>query len=113
MAGGVFGSGGRRPLPTITTKTKKTPSSKTTFSDLIKNIGPLTPERWIDIICCSLIGIFLIVTACTWRRFMDFIFYNLLFPIIYVGGKIVAIIIVVAVIIGFISFSIRRRRRYW
>ena len=42
-------------------------------------LSELSPERWVDIICLTLIGIFLIVVACTWATFSETLFANILF----------------------------------
>lgn len=73
----------------------------------------ITPERWVDIICGSVIGIFLIAVLCTWSSFSELLFQNILFPVIYVGSKILALISVVGAGIGALCLKFRRRRRYW
>ena len=76
-------------------------------------LSDLSPERWVDIICLSLIGLFLIVVACIWSAFSEFLFTHLLFPIIYVGSKIVGLIATIGTGIGLIFAKFRRRRYWW
>ena len=75
-------------------------------------LSELSPERWVDIICLTLIGIFLIVVACTWATFSETLFANILFPVIYIGSRIVALVAAIGTGIGLL-FARFRRRRYW
>lgn len=72
----------------------------------------ITLERWVDIICISIITVFLIVVICTWSSFSEAMFENILFPIIYVGSKIVAVVTAIGAGIGILCAKFRRRR-YW
>lgn len=81
------------------------------FTDFIRSISP---ENWIDIVCCSLILIFLIVVICTWSSFSAALFQNVLFPIIYIGSRIVAFVGIAIAAIGALALTIRRKlRRFW
>lgn len=73
----------------------------------------ITPERWVDIICASFIIVFLIVVICTWSSFSDALFENILFPVIYIGSKIVAIVTAIGTGIGILCAKFRRRRYWW
>lgn len=73
----------------------------------------ITPERWVDIVCVSLIAVFLIVVIFTWSSFSEAMFKNILFPVIYTGSKIVAIVAVVGAGIGILCAKFRRRRYWW
>lgn len=72
----------------------------------------ISPERWVDIICISFIAVFLIVVICTWSSFSEALFENILFPVIYIGSKIVALITAIGAGIG-VLYAKFRRRRYW
>lgn len=73
----------------------------------------IRPERWVDIICGSLIVAFLIAVLCTWSAFSRVLFENLLFPIIYIGSKIVTYGTMAAVCIGGFFGKIKRRFHWW
>lgn len=72
----------------------------------------ISPERWVDIVCGTIIGIFLISVLFTWSDFSDALFEKLLFPVVYVGSKIVTYTTVAAACIGSV-FGKFRRRRFW
>ena len=76
-------------------------------------LSELEAERWVDIICLSLIGIFLIVVACTWQSFSYALFTHVLFPVIYVGSRIVAAVAAIGTGIGLLCVRFRRRRYWW
>lgn len=76
------------------------------------NFSSISTERWVDIICGSFIGLFLIVVICIWPSFSSSLFEYILFPIIYIGSKIVAFITAIGMVIGII-YAKFRRRRYW
>lgn len=75
-------------------------------------LSELEPERWVDIICISLISVFLIVVACTWPTFSEALFTHILFPVIYIGSRIVAAVTALGAGIGLLCARFRRRR-YW
>ncbi len=75
-------------------------------------IGELSPERIVDIVCLSVIGLFLLIVACTWTEFSNALFENVLFPIIYVGSRIVAGITAIGTGIGLLCARFGRRRRW-
>lgn len=116
MADGTFGSNENRRIitdPKNRQERRECGTSGGSFlSDLRYRAGNLTPERWVDIVFGLLFLVSGIAIACNWKGFSDGLFYNILFPIIYVGGKILLIVVVIAIIIGSISFRYRRRR-YW
>lgn len=76
-------------------------------------IGNLTAERWVDIICLSLISIFLISVFLNWNAFLDALFTNILFPIIFVGAKILSIVAGIGAFLGLIHAKFRRPRRWF
>lgn len=86
--------------------------NSTFFADLRYRMGALAPERWVGIVFGVLFLVCGIVIACNWKAFSDTLFYDILFPIIYVGGKILLVVIVIAIIVGMITYRFRRRR-YW
>lgn len=78
------------------------------LGDALSNISG---ERWVDIICLSIIGVFLLVVAINWQAFSSALFHNFLFPIIVFGAKALAAIAVVMIIVAVISGWFRRR--FW
>ena len=116
MADGSFGSNENRRITT-------NPASRVEYRERRRRIGmalsdlryrtsALSPKRWVDILFGLLFFICGITIACNWRAFSDALFYNVLFPVIYVGGKILLVVIVIAIIIVSVSLRVRRRR-YW
>ncbi len=77
------------------------------------NFRLISPERWVDIVCCSLLAVFLITVICVWPSFSEALFENILFPIVYVGSKIVALITAVGAGIAALFARLRRRRYWW
>lgn len=93
-------------------KIKKKQRSINTYSfgDKLKSISP---EHWVDIVCCSIIGTVLIVVLCNWNSVMNGLF-SLMFPIIIVLSKIIIAILGVLGIGGVATARIRHHRRwYW
>ena len=111
MANGSFGSNNNRNLPNIPSFDNDGTDRRMQLRNLREHMRTLSPERWVDIVCGSILVVLGVVIACTWTGFMDGLFFNVLFPVIYVGGKILAIVVVIAVILWLIS--LRFRRRYW
>ncbi|MCH5314745.1 MAG: hypothetical protein J1E81_02435 [Eubacterium sp.] len=72
----------------------------------------LSAENWVDIVCCTIIAVVLIVVFCNWESVMSTLFTSFLFPIIKVLSKIIAVAAVVLCIGGVIGAKIRRRRRW-
>ena len=91
---------------------KKTRREGYSLSDFLSEI---TPETWVDIVCCTFIAVFLIVIACNWAKFSEWLFLSILFPIIDIGAKIVLFVAIVAIIVVAILlwFRSRTRRRWW
>lgn len=112
MANGVFGSNAGRQAADTLSYQDESPRSEDRLRNFRERAGALSPERWVDVICGSLFLVFAVVLACTWSGFMDGLFYNVLFPVIFVGSKILAVVAIVAVAVGLISFKFRRRRYY-
>ncbi len=73
----------------------------------------ISSERWIDIICSSFIAVFLVVVICLWSSFSETLFENILFPVIYVGSKIIAFVTAIGAGIGILCAKFRRRRYWW
>lgn len=102
---GTFGSGNNR---------NTTPSSNSSrgFTRNSSIFSELSPERIVDIVCLSVIGLFLLVVACNWTSFSDALFESVLFPIINIGSKIVAAIAAIGAGIGALCARFGRRRRW-
>lgn len=109
---GFFGSENFRENNVNDTRRSNTTEKGRLHKINLGRIAELSPERWVDIICLSLIGIFIVAVACNWSAFSEALFTHILFPIIYVGAKIVAVITVIGAVFGVIC-SRFRRRRYW
>ena len=77
------------------------------------DFNSISPERWVDIICISFIVLFLIIVICSWPAFSAVLFAKVLFPIINVGSKIVALVTAIGTGIGILYAKIRRRRYWW
>lgn len=73
----------------------------------------ISAERWVDIICISLISIFMITVFANWNAFLDSLFFSVLFPIISAGGKILLFLGIIAAVIGCVYARIRRPRRWY
>ena len=68
--------------------------------------GRLTPERIVDIICCALIGGWLVSVLFNWQSVMDGLFFGILFPIIAAGTRIMIWIAVIGAIVLFVSIKL-------
>lgn len=116
MADGTFGSNENRRINTEPDNIREHREYRSGGSTFLSNsryrVAVITPEHWVDIVFCSLFLIFGIIIACTWSSFMDGLFFNVLFPVICVGGKILAIVLIIVIVVGLISLRFRRRR-YW
>lgn len=116
MADGSFGSNKNRQINTELKRTgdgRAYQSGKGSFlSSFRYRVTAITPEHWVDIVFCSLFFFAGITIAWKWSSFMDFLFFNLLFPLICVGGKTFAIVFIIILALGILS-SRFRRRRYW
>lgn len=116
MAIGSFGSNENRNIhPNIPNRLSVDCNGariRSTLRNIRERAGMLSPKRWVDIVCCSILAVVGTLIACSWASFMDGLFYGVLFPVICVGGKIVTGIIVIAIIFAIISFRFRRRR-FW
>ena len=75
--------------------------------------GELDAERWVDIICISIISVFLISVFLNWNAFLDSFFVNVLFPIISVGAKLLGAVVGIGAVVGVIYAKLRRPRRWY
>ena len=110
--GGSFGSNENR--GTRVSKKTENEKEKRVYRDsnsVVDFFERISPENWVDIICCTLIVIFLIVVACNWQEFSEWLFKSILFPIIDIGAKVVAFVTTIAAVIGAIVLKFRRKRR--
>lgn len=74
----------------------------------------LSPENWVDIVCCTIIGGIFIAVFCNWEFVMNTLFMSFLFPIIKVFAKILGVAAGVFCVGGVIIARLHRRRRwYW
>lgn len=81
------------------------------ISERIRN---LSPENWVDIVCCTIIGGILIAVFCNWEFVMNTLFMSFLFPIIKVLAKILGVATGVLCVGGVLSArACRHRRWYW
>lgn len=116
MANGSFGSNKDRIIVTEP-ESKRNRQQRATgrwafLSDIRDRLSFISAQRWVDIIFGLIFLVSGIAIACNWSEFSDALFYNLLFPVIYIGSRLLFIIIVIAIIAGIVSFRFRRRR-YW
>lgn len=82
--------------------------------NVAEKIRQLSPENWIDIVCCTIIGSILIAVFCNWEFVMHALFMSFLFPIIKVLAKILGIAAGVLGVGSYIAARLQRRRRwYW
>lgn len=82
--------------------------------NLIEKIRNLSPENWVDIVCCTIISGILIAVFCNWEFVMNTLFMSFLFPIIKVLAKILGVAAGVLCVGGVISArAYRHRRWYW
>ncbi len=111
---GSFGSNENRGKQSAKKTKIKNECDNINKNPIVDFLRSISPENWIDIVCCSFLIFFVIVVICNWTTISEALFQHILFPIIYVGSKIVAFVGVVVTIIGGIILSIRsRRRRRW
>lgn len=81
------------------------------FAEKIRN---LSPENWVDIVCCTIIGGILIAVFCNWELIISTLFMSFLFPIIKIFAKILGVVAGVLCVGGVITARLYRRRRwYW
>ncbi len=108
---GVFGSNNNR-NNADRNNTARNRNDLTDFTMIRRNISELSPERIVDIVCLSVIGLFLLIVVCTWPSFSSALFEFVLFPIINIGSKIVAAIAAIGTGIGILCARFGRRRRW-
>ncbi len=82
--------------------------------NITEKLRNLSPENWVDIVCCTIIGAILIAVFCNWELVMSTFFMSILFPVIKVLAKILGIVAGVLCAGGLVTARIGRRRRwYW
>ena len=108
---GTFGSNNNR-NNADRNNTARNRNNSPDFSRNRDNVSELSPERMVDIVCLSVIGIFLLAVICTWPEFSNALFESVLFPIINIGAKIVAAIAAIGTGIGVLCARFGRRRRW-
>lgn len=108
---GTFGSDSNREN-TGSNNTRGRRNSSPAYMRNNGGISELSPERIVDIVCLSVIGLFLLIVACTWTEFSNALFEFVLFPIINIGSKIVAGIAAIGTGIGLLCARFGRRRRW-
>ncbi len=92
----------------------QTPNSNRRNFNLFEKIKCLSPENWVDIVCCTIIGSILIATFCNWEFVMNTLFMSFLFPIIKIFAKILGVVAGVLCVGGVISARLHRYKRwYW
>ena len=100
----------------------ETPNSEETSKKRIKNrssggfferLRYLPPERWIDIVSCLTILAGLIAVFCCWDTVIAFLFYKIMFPLLKILSKIVAVAAGLLCLGGVASARLRRRRWYY
>lgn len=108
---GRFGSGQVRNVnPTRRNPQKRRWSLK---NIQMPRFGELDAERWVDIICISIISVFLISVFLNWNAFLDSFFVNVLFPIISVGAKLLGAVVGIGAVVGVIYAKLRHPRRWY
>lgn len=118
LSGGSFGSnsnrgGGVSHKPSRVKKGIKEERVHRNKGSAMDFLQRISPENWVDIICCTLILIFVIVVACNWQVFSDWLFHTILFPVISIGSKLLALVASIAAAVGAIGLWFRRKRRRW
>lgn len=108
---GAFGSNNNRDI-IRTPNTTRNHNSPHGFARNRCNVSGLNPERIVDIVCLTVIGLFLLIVICTWSGFSSALFEFVLFPIINIGSKIVATVAAIGTGIGILCARLSRRR-YW
>lgn len=96
-----------------TSRHKKAGGKSSNGSNIGNAISSISPERWVDIVCLSIICFFLLFVAITWESFSAALFYNLLFPLIVVGAKLVAGVAAIGALCLVVASRFRRRRWWW
>lgn len=83
-------------------------------SSFAEKLRHLSPENWVDIVCCTIIGGILIAVFCNWELVMNTLFMSLLFPIIKIFAKILGVATGVLCVGSVITARLHGRRRwYW
>ena len=108
---GRFGSGQVRNINPTGSNTQKRRWSLKNIQ--MPRLGELDAERWVDIICISIISVFLISVFLNWNAFLDSFFVNVLFPIISVGAKLLGVVVGIGAVVGVIYAKLRRPRRWY
>ncbi len=78
----------------------------------LQRLKMLSPERWVDIVCCSLFVTIVFAVVVNWTGFMDGLFFNVLLPVISVGGKLLVVVGIIAIVVFLIKLRFHRRR-FW
>ena len=78
----------------------------------IPKLGNISGERLVDIICISLISVFLLSVFINWNAFLDALYFSVLFPIVFVGAKLLGIIAGLGAVGGYIYARFHRPRRW-
>ena len=108
---GHFGSGQVR---NFNPDRRRTPDRSRSVKNIrLPKFSELTVERWVDIICISIILIFLVSVFLNWNYFLDSFFINVLFPIISVGAKLLGAIVGIGAVVGVIYAKLRRPKRWY
>ncbi len=70
----------------------------------------MNKELWIDIICCSILFVGIVLAVCFWSKLSDALFYHFLYPIISVGIKVIFILVVLAMFGAYITRRLKLNR---
>lgn len=73
----------------------------------------ISAERWVDIVCCTLIAAFVVAVICNWEKFSLWLFKYVLFPVIEFGSGIFFVLLLIALCVGGLFLLFRRRRRWF
>ena len=68
----------------------------------------------VDIVCCVILAVALILVLCNWRAVMSALFFGIMFPLIrLLTSSLALILLIIALICGLFGRARRRRRWYY
>lgn len=88
------------------------PPRKQSIHDIFHE-SEMSLERKADIIAACIMSVLLVLTIVFWGAFSDALFYQLLYPLLSTGGKVILTLLVVVLIAIYIRFRFQRRFGRW
>ena len=89
---------------------RRTRRERSSVGDFFSGISP---ERWVDIICCTLFAAFVIAVICNWEKLSLWLFESVLFPFVELGSGLVFSAATILLTIGGLYLLVRGLLRRW